>query len=304
MTAAAGASARAALIGMAVGAASYAVFSFADAVVKEITSHGVGVAQALAFGTWFAFIPLGIFAWASGAGRTLRLTQPVRAVVRAVFVTTAAAAVLWAFTRLPMTDGYALVFASPLIVTALSLPVLGERVGVWRWGAVVAGFVGVLVMLRPGFQTLDPGHLAALISAACWAGGILVLRGMRGDNSPVALVGVLLCTTLALLWPIAILTWVPAPPGLFALMAVSGFLAGIAHILLVLAFRRAPAAVVAPFQYTQMIWAALFGAIWFNDPLDPFIAVGAAIVIGAGLVILWRESRPARPTQPLPSRIG
>jgi S-adenosylmethionine uptake transporter len=295
MTSTASASARAALIGMALGAGSYGVFSFADAVVKEITSHGVGVAQALAFGTWFAFLPLAAFAWASGDGRSIRLTQPLRAVVRAVFVTTAAAAVLWAFTRLPMTDGYALVFASPLIVTALSVPVLGERVGPWRWGAVLAGFVGVLVMLRPGFQTLDPGHLAALISAACWAGGILVLRGMRPDNSPVALVGVLLITTLTLLWPIAILTWVPAPPALFALMAVSGFLAGVAHILLVLAFRRAPAAVVAPFQYTQMIWAAIFGAVWFNDPLDPFIAVGASIVVGAGLVILWRESRPTLP---------
>lgn len=287
------ATARAALIGMGLGAASYGTFSFADAVVKEITQHGVGVAQALAFGTWFAFLPLGLYALATGAWRRLKLTQPGRAVLRAVFVTTAAAAVLWAFTRLPMTDGYALVFASPLLVTALSVPILGERVGAWRWGAVVAGFLGVLVMLRPGFQTLDPGHLAALVSAACWAGGILVLRGMRDDNSPVALVAVLLCTTLILLWPIALWNWVSAPPGLFALMAVSGFLAGVAHIFLVLAFRRAPAAVVAPFQYTQMIWAALFGAIWFSDPLDPFIAVGVAIVIGAGLVILWRESRPA-----------
>lgn len=279
------------LLGFALGVLTFSLFAFADAMVKQLSMDGVGVPQALATGLGFAYMPVGIYYLAKRRPGILSLTQPRLALVRAVITLGSAVSVLYAFSVLPLTDAYALVFVSPLLVTILSVPFLGERVGTWRWVAVLVGFAGVLIMLRPGFQVLHYGHGIALLSALLWALSMLIVRRMEPSNSPLAQVLLLLTATMILMWPIALWQWVPLNGFTFALCAVSGFLAGCAHITLVQALQTAPAASVAPTQYTQILWGTAFGYLWFGDAVHHLTAIGAALVIGAGLLTLWRESR-------------
>lgn len=269
---------------------SFGCFSAADAVVKWL-SGGYTVFQSIFVGTFFAFVPVLILVAATEGFRAARPNNPALVVLRGVLVTAAALGVVWSFTRLPMTDGYALVFCSPLIVTALSPWLLGEAVGWRRWAAVGAGFAGVLVMLRPGFATLDPGHLSAFASAVLFALGLIVLRRIGRTESNAALLVGLLLTTQAMLLPVMPFVWVTPGWADLGLMGLSGTFAGFAQIFLVLAFKAAPAPVVAPFQYSQMLWGVLFGLLLFGDRPTVFVLIGAAIVVACGLYILHRERR-------------
>ncbi|MEQ8965737.1 MAG: DMT family transporter [Azospirillaceae bacterium] len=285
------------MLGIGFAVLSFGCFSAADAVVKWL-SGGFTVFQSIFIGTWFAFVPVLAFALATEGPGGLRPRRPAMVVLRGALVTAAALSVLWSFTRLPMTDGYALVFASPLIVTALAPVLLGERVGWRRWAAVVVGFLGVMIMLRPGFAVLDIGHAAAFASAVLFALGLLVLRRIGpGESNGALLVGLLL-TTEVMVAPLMPFLWVTPRLGDVALMALSGTLAGFAHIFLVLAFKAAPAPVVAPYQYSQMIWGIVFGLVLFGDRPDPIVLLGAAIVIACGLYILRREMRLSRQGSP------
>lgn len=269
---------------------AFGCFSGADAVVKWLSS-GYTVFQSIFVGSFFAFVPVLVLIAATEGFRAARPRNPALVVARGVLVTSAALGVVWSFTRLPMTDGYALVFCSPLIVTALSPWLLGEAVGWRRWAAVGAGFAGVLVMLRPGFATLDPGHLSAFGSAVLFALGLVVLRRIGRTESNAALLVGLLLTTQAMLLPVMPFVWVTPGWGDLGLMGLSGTFAGFAQIFLVLAFKAAPAPVVAPFQYSQMLWGVLFGLVLFGDRPTVFVLVGAAIVVACGLYILHRERR-------------
>jgi len=280
--------------GIAFAVLSFGCFSGADAVVKWL-SGGFTVFQSMFVATWFAFVPVLALVLATEGVAGLRPKRPALVVLRGALVTSAALCVLWSFTRLPMTDGYALVFAAPLIVTALAPLVLGETVGWRRWAAVVIGFLGVIVMLRPGFAVLDVGHVAAFASAILFALGLLVLRRLGAEESNGALLVGLLATTQVMVAPLMPFLWVTPGAGDIALMALSGMLAGGAHIFLVLAFKAAPAPVVAPYQYSQMIWGIVFGLVLFGDRPDPVVLLGAAVVVGSGLYILRRELRVAAP---------
>lgn len=280
-------------LGILFAVLSFGCFSGADAVVKWLSGNYT-VFQAIFVGTFFAFIPVLVLVGATEGFRAIRPNRLGLVVLRGALVTAAALAVLLSFTYLPMTDGYALVFCSPLIVTALSPWLLGEAVGWRRWAAVAAGFAGVMIMLRPGFATLTVGHLFAFASAVLFALGLIVLRRIGHRESNAALLVGLLLTTQAMLLPLMPAVWVTPGLGDLALMALSGTLAGFAHIFLVLAFKAAPAPVVAPFQYSQMLWGVLFGLLLFGDRPTPYVLVGAAIVVACGLYILHRE-RTARP---------
>jgi S-adenosylmethionine uptake transporter len=190
-----------------------------------------------------------------------------------------------AFTRLPMPEAFALIFLMPLLVTLLSVVFLKEQVGRWRWAAVGIGFVGVLMVLRPGVRAFDLGHAAALICALSSAVVIVLFRAGGSSEKRISmlgagLVGPLVVNGVALLW-LEAFRWPNGHEA--ALLAILG------QALLMLASQRVAVSRIAPPQYSQMIWAVALSYLVFHQSVDAPTFAGIAVIIGAGLLTWARE---------------
>jgi drug/metabolite transporter (DMT)-like permease len=279
--------------GIGFGAAAFGLFSLMDALVKWL-SASYPVPQILVCNALFALVPVGVMVARRGGLLQLRTRRLALHLLRGLLGTTGGLLAFYAFSRLPLADAYAIIFATPLLITALSVPILGEAVGWRRWSAVLVGFVGILVMLRPGLAPIGPGSLAALGAACASACAILLVRKLSitetttsiafySNLTAVVLTGIAFSPTFVL-------------PSLLdlMLMAASGLIGGTALLVLIGGYRRSPAALVAPFQYSQMLWAILLGALVWGDLPEPAMLLGAAIVAGSGLFILYRETALGR----------
>jgi drug/metabolite transporter (DMT)-like permease len=281
------------LRGIALIVAAFALFSVVDSLMKHLTGT-YSLVQTMFFNACFSLFPVVGFALARGGPRMLATKRPGVQLVRGLTGSAAGLGAFFAFARMPMADVYAILFSSPLIITALSGPMLGERVGPRRWAAVLVGFAGVLFMLRPTQSVVNVGTLGALVSAVCFALSALIVRRMSDAETAPSwpFYGNLL--TVALLAPWQSAVWVTPRLADLPLMAATGLIGGTALLCLFAAFRMAPGAVVAPFQYTQMLWGVLYGAVIFGDMPDPSLALGAGIVIASGLYVLRAESRAGK----------
>ena len=280
--------------GVLLGFMAFAAFALSDAFVKLL--HGsLPPYEAVFFGA-----VLGLTALPFIKGRGDRWRDVVRAqrqglwLVRAVASAIGSISAVVAFTALPMAEAFALIFLLPIFVTILSVLVLKEHVGWRRWSAVVAGFIGVLVVLRPGFRVLGIGHLAAIICGLSGAISMIALRMAGPHEKRITLYGAGMIGSLlfAGLMMLADFRW----PGLGQWLFLLGYglLAALASVLLMLATQRAPANHVAPTQYSQMLWAVLLGYVLFHDALDWPMAIGIAIILGAGLFTFVREDKVTR----------
>jgi drug/metabolite transporter (DMT)-like permease len=200
-----------------------------------------------------------------------------------------------ALPHLQLTQAISIQFAMPLIVVLLAGPVLGEWAGRNRLAAVAIGFCGVLVVARPGFGSLHPAALLTVVSTVLYAVYALITRVLaRHDSSSTTLFFSGLAG-FTLMTPVLPFVWTnPGPPLVWAAMLAIGAFAALGHWLLILAHARAPAPVLSPFIYTQIIWMAAAGYLLFGDVPDRWTLVGAAVVIGSGLYLLWWE-RGTRP---------
>ncbi len=190
---------------------------------------------------------------------------------------------------LPLADTTAIMQAAPLIVTALSMPLLGEHVGVRRWGGVVAGFAGALIIIRPGSDAM---HLAALLPLGAAFTFALYQVSTRIVSRTDATLTTLIYTPLlgaALMSAVMPFYWVMPDAEGWALMAFVGLLGGVGHFTMIRALTWAPAATVSPFGYTALIWATLFGLALFGDFPDRWTIAGALVIVSSGLYILHRE---------------
>jgi len=282
------------LRGIGLYTAAILLLSVMDALIKWTTDH-YPVVQIVAFRSVIGLLPiLVVLAWRRRF-HELRTRRPLIHVVRGVIGVSAGFCFFYAFKTLPLVDAYAIAFASPLFITALSVPVLGEAVGPRRWTAVAVGFVGILVILRPGIEGIDQfltlGGLAALAGTFLFALSVLLIRRFGRTETSAAMVlwsGI----TGAVIASVVSLPDFVAPDALgWGLMGSIGLLGGVATIMLTEAFRTARPAVLAPFEYTAMIWAVIFGLTIWGDVPDIWVGVGSAIVIAAGLYILHRERR-------------
>jgi S-adenosylmethionine uptake transporter len=200
-------------------------------------------------------------------------------------------AAFYAFQTLPMAQAYALFFTAPLIITALSGPLLGEKVDFISWLAVCSGFVGVLVVVQPSVQPLQLGHLAALTAALVSALNAILLRKIGERERPVILMLYPMMATLFVMSFLLPSVYEPIPiehMGIAAAIAAMSLGAG---ILTIYSYRRGKAIVIAPMQYSQILWGALFGFVFFNEAPRLTTLVGATIIILSGLVIIKREKR-------------
>lgn len=191
--------------------------------------------------------------------------------------------------QMAMPDATAVGFASPLFVTALSIPFLGERVGIRRWSAVAVGFVGVMIIVEPGSSAFHPASLFPLASAACWATGLIITRRIKTRDA--TLTTLLYTTVVALLIATIFLPWVwqPLTWRALALIAVMGVLSSAGQYLLLLGYQRGPASLLAPFSYMQIITATFWGAVLFGTWPGASTLIGASIVVASGLYVLHRE---------------
>lgn len=199
---------------------------------------------------------------------------------------------------IPLADVVIIAFAAPIIVTALSRPLLGETVGAWRWTAVIVGFCGVLVVLRPGSGLMQPAALIALAGSVMYAGLSLTARKLSSTESTAAL------SLYAFAVPVLVgaiaghSEWLTPEPLDWALFALCGLFGGLAIAFINAAYQRAAAAVVVPFEYTGLIWAAAAGFFIWDEIPELNALFGAAIIISSGLVILFRETRILQRRQP------
>lgn len=200
----------------------------------------------------------------------------------------------FAFSKLPLATCYAIFFAMPLLITLMAIPILGEKVGIRRGIAVLVGLVGVIIVLRPGGgEGFGIGHLAALGAAITGALTSVIVRKIGSDERSVVLMlypMVLSFFVMGLMMPFV---YVPMPVEHLALTAVMAFLGMIGALGIIAAYRIAPAVIVAPMQYSQIIWAALYGWLFFDESVDFYTWVGTAVIVASGIYIVLREQAPS-----------
>jgi drug/metabolite transporter (DMT)-like permease len=216
--------------------------------------------------------------------------RPVVQTARALFLLGSTSLNFIAIQYLQLSETVSITFAMPLIVTAFAGPVLGEWAGPRRWAAVIVGFVGVIVVVHPSPATFQPAALLSVCAAFCNAGYALTTRSLSAtDSSEGMLIYGSLLATILLAPPIPFVAVMPPTWLVAGALVMTGLMGGIGHWWLILANRYAPATVLAPFNYTQIVWMVLSGYLAFGDIPDATTLIGAAIIIASGLYILYRD---------------
>ena len=278
-----------ALQGVLYGLLGFGLFSLADATIKFLGGN-YGPVQIVAFAGLFTLPLIGLL-WLK-APVSLRPVHPWLMALRTLALIGNGLLVTYAFTALPLAQAYAIFFTLPLMLTAMAWPVLGDRIDAKGGAAVLLGLVGVIVALDPGRMELQLAHLAAIAGTVLSAVHYLIVRKTGGVEAAVSmLLYPVLGQTVAafLLLPGRYVPMPPADLGFVAAIAVSGF-AG--TLCMFAAYRLAPPLVVAPMQYSQIAWAALFGALFFAEPMTLQVALGMAVIAVAGLLVVARQERP------------
>lgn len=264
------------------------LFCTMDAMVKALGGT-YGSFQMMLFRSAIALVPVAVLIWRAGGLKVLRSNRPWLQVLRAVIGFGSLLGFFYVFPRMPLVDAYAISFGAPLFMVALSVPILGEPVGWRRWTAVGVGFVGVLIMLDPWGIEFHAISLIVLGATFCYALSTVMVRLLsRHDQDVVTLFWFAFAASIVSLIG-AIPEWIWPPPLDWVWLIGLGLLGGVAQILITRAWRLAPAAVLAPFDYASIVLAVLFGYLWFREEPSWTVWYGLPLVIGSGLYILHRE---------------
>jgi drug/metabolite transporter (DMT)-like permease len=282
---------RAALAGIALMAAGIFLFAVNDALGKWlVATYSVGQVLLIRSAAALAMLAPFIRRDAASFREAPRWSMQV---LRAALATAEVACFYWAVAYLPLADVMTYYLAGPIFVTAIAGTMLREPVGWRRWTAVLVGFLGVIVALRPGAGSLSWPSLIALAGSFTFSLSMIATRHLRGTSDTVLVttqtVGALVFGAIA-----APFAWVTPSASDLALLALLGIVAMVAHMCVNRSLKLAPASTVVPYQYTTILWAVLFGYLVFGDVPDAAMLVGAAIIIAAGLFIFLREQRLSR----------
>jgi S-adenosylmethionine uptake transporter len=277
--------------GVLLGFACYAAYSISDAFVK-LLEGGLPAYEVLCLGALLMLVAVPFLKKPEDRWRELVIARkPALWLLRALAAAIGNLTSVIAFTTLSMAEAFALIFLMPIFVTIFSVLFLKEEVRWRRWSAVIVGFIGVLVVLRPGFRHLSHGHVAAIVCGLVGAISVIALRMAGTDEKRITLYGAGVLGPLVLggILMLPVFVW----PSLAQWLMIAGYglLAGLAAIFLMYATRLAPVSAVAPTQYSQMLWAIGFGYFLFGNHLDLPMAIGIALILGAGLFTLVREEQ-------------
>ncbi len=304
---------RAPLTGILCALSGSATLSVNDMAIKHLSGdyalHQVILIRA---GVGMAFL-FTLVALTGGSFRQMTTIRPGAHLIRVGFVLVSNVTYFVALAAMPLADAVAVAFISPLLVTALSVVVLGEMVGPRRWAAVAVGLIGVMVMLRPGTGAFQPAALLVLLSALCYASTHMMTRRMKETESAVTLnffvqVGFVLVSLLMGLFAgdghlagssdpsVAFLfrEWVWPPVADWPWFVATGLAVSVGGLLVSQAYRLSEAALIAPFEYAAMPMAIFWGVVIFGRWPDLTAWVGIALICGAGLYAFWREARARR----------
>lgn len=276
-----------ALKGVGLGLLGFAIFSLHDAVIKSIA--GIPVFQVAFFAILFSFVPFTLFLAFQSTARTLRPRLPGLIALRCLFNVVGLLSVFYAFGKLPLSEVYSLLFAAPILITLLAIPILGERIRAIRWFAIFLGLVGVLIVLRPGSDSLTLDHLAAVTAAACVACNSIVTRKIGSREYSLTLLMYPMLTSVVVTGMVTIFVYVPMTGDELLKLCAIGVLSVIGQTLMIYAYRSSEAQFVAPMQYSQMLWALIYGALIFNESVDRTVLLGSAVIVCSGLLFIWRE---------------
>ncbi|GGD36721.1 DMT family transporter [Sinisalibacter lacisalsi] len=271
------------------------VFAMQDGISRHLAGE-YNVLMVVMIRYWFfaAFV-IAVATRKAGGWRAAAYTsQPVLQVVRGLVLILEICVMIAAFVVLGLIESHAIFASYPLIIAALSGPILGERVGPWRWVAIAVGFVGILIILQPGVAVFSPAALIPLTSALLFAlYGLLTRYAARRDSTATSFfwtgtVGAV-AITLAGVW-----FWEPMTGpdwGWMALLCITGALG---HWLLIKCYEVSEASAVQPFAYFQLVFASALAIVVFDERIASNVAIGAAIVVGAGLFTIYRERMSQR----------
>ena len=269
---------------------AFGVFSTHDVIVKVLGGVYSPI-QIVFFSVLLSFPLATVMLMRDAKPGTLVPVHPWWLALRTGAAVVTGVSAVYAFSVLPLAQVYAILFASPLLITVLAIPVLGEKVRLRRWLAVIVGLVGVLVVLRPGQTELSLGHLAALAAAIGGSLASIVVRKIGTDERPVVMLLYPMVVNFVIMACALPLVYEPMPIEHLGLLGVIATFAWIASRLVIAAYQTGEAAIIAPMQYSQIVWATAFGLIFFDETIDMATGIGAAIIIASGLYIVLRESR-------------
>ncbi|MDH3762744.1 MAG: DMT family transporter [Gammaproteobacteria bacterium] len=283
---------------MLTGIAGFAVM---DATIKWLTAD-YSITQVVALRSWFGLPLLCLFALHGGGVKALRSRRPAIHIARYLLVLALSFSFFWALSQMKLVDAIAITFAAPIFITALSVPLLKEAVGLHRWAAIGVGFFGVLVMLRPGAGVFQWAAVVVIGSAVVYALLMITTRAFKATET----------TATLMLYPqlgmsltgivLAPFFWVTPSLVDLGLFALAGTFGSVGVMCVTHAFRLGPAAVISPFEYSALIWASLLGFLLWDELPDTFTLIGAAIVVASGLYIIYRETiKTGRARPQLPS---
>ena len=275
---------------------AYALYSCCDAIIKGLGS-GLSVFELAFFTTLFSLIPV-VFTTPKGESwrRLFHLKHPWLLNMRGVSGMLGNLCIIYAFVTIPLAEAYSLAFLAPVFIVFISVWLLAEKVSVPRWLLLATSFIGVLIVVRPGFRELHLGHLAAVFSAICGAMTTSVLRRIAKDEQRISLIGVASLYILVVNGTLILINGGFHWPDLkqLALLLTIGGLGGTGNMLFIAATRSAPASLVAPIQYSQIFWAILFGAVFFFEYPDGVAYVGLAAIVIAGIFNVLDEKTRIR----------
>jgi drug/metabolite transporter (DMT)-like permease len=287
---------------------SAVLFAVMSALIRYLGAR-YPIGEVVFYRSAFAIVPvMAVYAWRGELAAVVRTERPLGQAGRGALSIVGMFCNFGALARLPLVESNAISFTSPLFSVALAALVLKERVRVYRWSAVIIGFIGVLVVLAPHLSRDElaltmaggaslAGVIYALTGSLANAGTVIQTRRLTQSESTSSIVFYfsLSCALAGLVtWPFG---WTSPTTSEFLVLIGIGILGGSAHIFLTESYRYASASVVAPFDYTSMIWALLLGYAMFGETPTPVIVAGSAIIAAAGLFVIWRERQLAQERQ-------
>lgn len=284
-------SARNRLTGIGLISLAYLLFTLLDGSAKWLVQS-----MPVIIVVWLRFLTQALLAAAllfPIRGRALVRTRHLRwHVVRGLMFCLMTGMNFWALQYLQLTVTASIFFTVPILIALMSAPLLGERMDKRRWAAILIGFAGVLVIVRPGSAAFHPAMLLSVVNAVLYAGFNLMTRKLAAYDPPETIQFLPAVVASVVLAPFALAVW-QSPPGAFEwlLLCLMGVFGGIGHTLLAMAHRYAPASTLAPFLYQQILYMAAFGYLVFGSVPDAAVWIGAAIVISSGLYLFSRERR-------------
>ena len=287
-------------LGILLGTIAFALLTCVDTIFKLLMNGSHFAYELLFINGCFALVPILIWLFITNDFRALRTSQLPQHFARGVMGIMSALAAMYAYTRLPLADFYTIIFAGPLVATALSVLWLQEEVELTTWLAIIVGFGGVLIAFSPSLisrapNTLYLSYFSALISMLCYAISVTMVRFMRRGESNVSFsfysytTAICLCAFALIFNSRHEFLWHD-----FVLLMISGSLSGVASLCLMTAYHRAKVMLIAPFQYSQILWGIIAGYVLWAELPGVHMIASALMVTGSGIIVLWRIHRNLR----------